>query len=268
MIANSYICDPELRPLKKLTSFLLKYIPRPVLQRISHYFLKVFAVLLKGDRVHCPVCEKNFKKFLPYGRVARENALCPNCLSLERHRLIWLYLKRETLFFNAEAKMLHIAPEHCFISRFEAIDTMEYVTGDIESPLAKVKMDIHEIPFDDNEFDIVFCNHVMEHVRDDQLAMSEIHRVLKSGGWGILQITLFRPLPDKTLEDPSVVDSREREKLFGQDDHVRKYGLDYIDRLEKAGFEVETEFLDRLSPLDKVKHALDVNDILFVVNKV
>lgn len=99
-------------------------------------------------------------------------------------------------------------------------------------------MDIHEMPFDDQTFDVVFCNHVMEHVADDRKAMKEILRVMKPGGWSIIQIPIFNPRPEVTLEDPSITDSKERERLFGQDDHVRLYGFDYPDRLKEAGFEV------------------------------
>ena len=149
--------------------------------------MKVLSQLNKGNEVECPVCASQYKKFLPYGRIARENALCPNCLALERHRLMWLYLKKQTDFFSAPLKVLHVAPEHCFIDRFEALPNLEYITADIESPLAKVKMDVHSIPFPDNSFDVIFCNHVLEHVEDDLLACSEFNRVLKPSGWGILQ---------------------------------------------------------------------------------
>ena len=132
--------------------------------------------------------------------------------------------------------MLHVAPEQCFMDRFEEIHGENYITADIESPLAKVKMDIHDIPFPENTFDVTFCNHVMEHVDDDLKAMGELHRVLKPGGWGIIQVPFFPPIPDETFEDASITDPKERERIFGQDDHVRLYGKDYPNRLRKAGF--------------------------------
>ena len=150
--------------MKFLISFFLRKIPRKYLQLFSHVALRVIAVFYRGNKVECPVCESQFRKFLPYGRKSRSNALCPKCLALERHRLIWLYLKRKTDFFTKEARMLHVAPELCFMSRFDALENLEYITGDIESPLAKVKMDIHEIPFEDNYFDIIFCkNHTLHY---------------------------------------------------------------------------------------------------------
>lgn len=193
-----------------------------------------------GKKVQCTVCESRFRKFLPYGRLkaSRDQALCPNCLALERHRLIWFYLKNDSNFFTAPIKMLHVAPEYCFIKRFEAQSNIDYITGDLESPLAKVKMDVHDIPFDDQTFDVVFCNHVLEHVESDIKVMQEIRRVMKPGGWAILQSPMDFNL-ETTDEDLTITDPKEREKRFGQDDHVRMYGRDYDKRLEMGGFEVE-----------------------------
>ncbi len=132
-----------------------------------------------------------------------------------------------------------MAPEPCFMKRFERQHGEGYITADIESPLAKVKMDIHQIPFGENRFDVVLCNHVLEHVADDIKAMSEIHRVLKPGGWAILQVPFFSPVPDLTFEDNSITDPRQREKIFGQDDHVRKFGKDYAKRIARSGLQPE-----------------------------
>jgi SAM-dependent methyltransferase len=172
-------------------------------------------------------------------RKDQPTAQCPNCLSLERHLLIWLYLKEKTNFFSAKLKVLHIAPEPCFMKRFEKQHGEGYITADIESPLAKVKRDIHQIPFGENHFDAVLCNHVLEHVQDDIKAMSEIRRVLKPGGWTILQVPFFSPVPDVTFEDNSITDPREREKIFGQDDHVRMFGKDYSKRIERSRLKAE-----------------------------
>lgn len=252
--------------MKKIISFVIRYIPRPFLQRVSPLAMKFFAITNRGSAVQCPVCEKSYKKFLPYGRIARENALCPNCLSLERHRLMWLFLKEKTNFFTAPLRVLHVAPEHCFIQRFEALPNLEYITADIESPLAKVKMDVHDIPFPENSFDVVFCNHVLEHVEDDIRACQEFNRVLKPSGWGILQSPVY-PI-ETTLEDSSITDPAEREKLFGQRDHVRKFGKDYAERLRRSGLRIEeNQFVKELSE-EKVSHfALPSQEIIFVCKK-
>ena len=199
----------------------------------------------------------------------RENALCPNCLTLERHRLMYLFLKEKTPFFKDNLKVLHVAPEICFIKEFESLKNLDYITADIESPLAKVKMDIHDIPFEENTFDVAFCNHVMEHVDDDIKAMSELHRVLKPGGWAIIQIPFYEPVPETTFEDPTITDPAERERIFHQDDHVRLYGKDYPERLRKAGFKVtEDDYVMRL-PEEQVKlYALPADEIVHYCEKV
>lgn len=225
--------------------------------------LKAVSIFYIGKKVQCPVCEKSFRKFLPYGRKARENALCPNCLSLERHRLMWLFLKEKTDFFQASKKVLHIAPEICFIDRFETLHKDNYITADIESPLAKIKLDVHEMPFPDNSFDVTFCNHVMEHVKDDIKAMSEIYRTLKPGGFAIIQIPEFHPMPEKTYEDDSITDPKQREKHFGQDDHVRLYGKDYPNRLRSVGFIVaENEYVNELDEQTQKLYALPKGEVI------
>ena len=252
--------------MKSAISFVIRYIPRSFLQRVSPLVMKVFAQMNMGNSVQCPVCEHSYSKFLPYGRIARPNALCPNCLALERHRLMWLFLREKTDFFTANLRVLHIAPEHCFIERFEALPNLDYITADIESPLAKVKMDVHDIPFTDNSFDVVFCNHVLEHVTDDLKACSEFNRVLKPTGWGILQSPVYNL--EKTLEDNSITDASERERIFGQRDHVRKYGKDYASRLRNSGIKIEeNNFVKELEPALVSKFALPINETIFVCQK-
>ncbi|WP_373492883.1 class I SAM-dependent methyltransferase [Aquiflexum sp.] len=252
--------------MKSIISFVIRFIPRKYLQLFSHFFLRVMAIFYSGKNVTCNVCQHSFRKFLPYGRKARENALCPNCLALERHRLMWLFLQKETDFFSSKLKILHIAPELCFIDRMEALPNLEYITADLESPLAKVKMDVHQIPFEDESFDVVFCNHVLEHVDDDHLACSEINRVLKKDGWGIIQSPVYDL--EKTIEDKTISDPAERERLFGQRDHVRKYGKDYASRLNKSGLSVhENLFVKTLSQELIVKHALPENEIIYYCEK-
>jgi SAM-dependent methyltransferase len=252
--------------MKSIISFVIRYIPRPILQTVSPVVMKTLSQLNKGKDVECPVCASQYKKFLPYGRIARENALCPNCLALERHRLMWLFLKKQTDFFSAPLKVLHVAPEHCFIKRFEALPNLEYITADIESPLAKVKMDVHSIPFPDNWFDVIFCNHVLEHVEDDILACSEFNRVLKPNGWGILQSPVYDL--EKTLENQSITDPAERERIFGQRDHVRKFGKDYAARLRKSGLKIEeNNFVKQIEPEMIKKFALPKDEVIFVCKK-
>lgn len=250
--------------MKSLISFIIRKVPRKYLQLFSHHLLKVVSIFMRGNKVTCPVCEISYRKFLPYGRLnPRENALCPDSLSLERHRLMWLYLKDKTDFFTADLKVLHIAPEICFIDKFKAMSNLDYTTADLESPLAEVKMDVHDIPFDDHTFDVVFCNHVMEHVTDDIRSMSEINRVLKKGGWAIIQSPQDYSR-EETLEDPTITDPKERERIYWQSDHLRLFGLDYGKRLEKAGFKVtEDRYVMELPKETVNQYALPANEIIY-----
>lgn len=229
---------------------------------------KVLALLLTGNKVECSICERRFRKFLPYGyETSRDNVLCPNCLSLERHRLIWYYLNHHTDFFDSPYKLLHMAPEQCFYKRFRNLENIEYVTADLESPLAEVKLDIQDMPFEDNTFDAVFCNHVFEHIPDDKKAMREVLRVMKPGAWAILQV------PQKagaatTYEDDSIIDRAERAKHFGQYDHLRLYGADYGDVLRSQGFEVEERDIpSEIGPELTEKFRLSRNEILYIGKK-
>ena len=133
-------------------------------------------------------------------------------------------------------KILHVAPELCFMHMLENKYRENYITADVSNPRAKVKMDITDIDYNDESFDVIYCSHVLEHIQNDRKAMRELHRVLKPNGWAVLNVPITA---EKTFEDPSVVDPEERLKKFGQKDHVRRYGPDYIDRLLEAGFEVE-----------------------------
>lgn len=235
----------------------MSYIVRPVL-----------AYVLKGNTYTDPIDNKSFRKFLPYGyENQRENVLSPSTLSLERHRLLWLYLKNETDFFTAPKRVLHFAPEQAFYKRFRKQKNLEYITTDLESPLADVKADICNLPFKENEFDVILCNHVLEHIPDDTKAMQELFRILKKGGMAILQIPqdLSR---EKTFEDHSITDKKERAIIFGQYDHVRIYGRDYFEKLRSVGFEViEEDYTNKIAPEFVEKYRLARGEIIPVCYK-
>ena len=191
---------------------------------------------MRGNTYMDPIDGRSFRRFLPYGYESpRENVLSPSTLSLERHRLLWLFLKNKTDFFTKKHHLLHFAPEQAFYKRFKKLENIEYTTTDLNSPLADVKADICNLPFPDSSYDVILCNHVLEHIRNDTKAMQELHRVMKPGGWGVFQIPqdLNR---ETTFEDDSITDRKERAKIFGQYDHVRVYGRDYFDKLRSIGF--------------------------------
>lgn len=254
--------------MKFIISIVTRIIPRKYLHHVSHFFLRIVGLFYRGSRFEDPITGIRYRKLLPYGRMqSRANALSPDSMSLERHRLMWLYLKRKTDFFSAPLKVLHIAPEYCFIKRFKAMKNLDYTTGDLESPWADVKMDINAMPFADNSFDVVFCNHVLEHIEDDRHAMREILRVMKPGGWSILQVPQNYAM-EHTDEDFTVTDPRERERRFLQNDHYRLYGRDYGQRLREAGFVVtEDKLIEELSPAEVEKYALPPHEILYIGRK-
>ncbi len=254
--------------MKKLFKIVLNTIPRPLLIRLSYVARPILAFFLKGKTFTDPIDGKSFRTFLPYGYgKQRNNVLSPSTLSLERHRLLWLYLKNETDFFSAEKKVLHFAPEQAFYKRFRKLKHIEYTTTDLNSPLADVKADICNLPFKDNSYDVIFCNHVLEHIPDDVKAMEELFRILKPGGMGILQIPqdLNREV---TFEDNSITDPKERAEIFGQYDHVRVYGRDYFDKLRRIGFKVnEVNYTKTLSKATITKYCLSEGEIIPVVSK-
>lgn len=254
--------------MKFIISIVTRIIPRKYLHHVSHFCLRIVGLFYRGNRYEDPITGITYRKLLPYGRVqSRANALAPDSMALERHRLMWLYLKTKTNFFSANLKLLHIAPEYCFIKRFKNMKNLDYTTGDLESPWADVKMDINAMPFEDNCFDVVFCNHVLEHIPDDVHAMREILRVMKPGGWSILQVPQNYDMA-KTDEDLTITDPKERERRFLQNDHFRLYGRDYADRLIKAGFEVEENHLVKeLAPELRERYALPISEVLYIARK-
>ena len=254
--------------MKNITKFLLNKIPRPLLIKASILARPLIVLFFKGTKFTDPIDGKSYRKFLPYGYgKQRENALSPGTLSLERHRQMWLYLQNETDFFTKNYKVLHIAPEQEFLRKFKKMKNLDYISADLFSPIVDVKADILDLPFEDESFDVVFCNHVLEHIEDDRKAMSELFRVMKNGSWGIFQVPMKNSL-EKTYEDFTITEPKEKQKHFGQYDHVRWYGMDYFDRLKSVGFEVDINCYSRtFSTEDRKKFGLMENEILPVVYK-
>jgi SAM-dependent methyltransferase len=233
--------------MKRITSLLPEWVKTPLI--VVRDFIRGFAYSGKGR--FCPVCGKESRKFCDFGIAPREDAMCPQCGALERHRFVWLYFNKRTNLFDAGTiRMLHIAPEKCFENRLKKRLGENYVTADLLNPRAMVKMDIMDIKFPNESFDVIYCSHVLEHVSDDRQAMREFYRVLKPKGWAILLVPIT---VEKTFEDPSIVDPQERLKVFGQEDHVRRYGTDYTERLREAGFKVSiTRVFDLLEKEDAI----------------
>jgi len=254
---------------------------------IKSSWLEVRRFYYTGNRYECPVCGHHFRKMLSggfdlpvlkekqiVGGGYRENDVCPYCLSTDRDRLIYLYLKYESDFFNQPQTVLHIAPEPALFRIFNKLDNLHYFpatkyTEGLYYGSGIQTADLLDLQFETGTFDWVICNHVLEHIPNDQLAMQEIFRVLKPWGQAILQVP-YSPILKKTFEDPTITSRADREKYFGQFDHVRIYGTDYTSRLESAGFHVETiEQTKKYKTLGNLeKYALNPKEKLFVCKKI
>lgn len=196
----------------------------------------------RGHEVYCALCDGEFDSFIPHRGVSPGR--CPRCGSLERHRLLVGFLRERTDLFTARLSVLHIAPEYGLQRRLRRLDNLTYRSADLDSPLAMDRVDLLDMPYADGSFDVVICNHVLEHVADDRLALSEIRRVLVSAGRALLLSPIDQELAE-TLEDPTVTAPAERDRVFGQSDHMRRYGRDFAERVAEAGFAV-----DVCSPID------------------
>ena len=237
--------------------WLLNFFPRPWLIQLSLFFRPFIKFYFSGNTFEDPIDGSRYRTFLPYGyQNLRKNALCPGTLSLERHRLLWLYLERKTSFLTQPLKVLHVAPEQVFYQVFKQYSHWDYTTTDLHSPLAMVKADICALPFEDNSYDLILCNHVLEHIPDDTQAMRELFRVLKKGGRLIAQVPLDEDRAE-SFEDDNIADPKERTRIFGQYDHVRVYGQDYYSRLQSAGFQAKAvDYLAELSIEEQERYAL------------
>ena len=254
--------------MNNLVKIVLNTIPRKLLTRLSFLLKPLIKIFLYGNKYTDPIDGSSFRKFLPYGyNKIRKNALSPSTFSLERHRLLWLYLQNETDFFEKKMKVLHFAPEAAFINKFKKLKNISYDTIDLDSPLADIKADICDLPIKNDSYDFILCNHVLEHIVDDEKAMKELYRVLKKGGTGIFQVPLNMS-NKQTYEDFTITDPKERNKAFGQYDHVRVYGMDFFERLKNVGFKVEKcEYTSKLSEEKKTKYCLPKKEIIPVCRK-
>jgi len=248
--------------------YILKFLPRKFLIKYSFLITPILRIIFHGKKYTDPIDDSNYSKFLSYGyKTVRKNALCPGTLSLERHRLLWLYLDKETDFLNSNLKVLHVAPEQVFYKKFKKLKNWEYFTFDLNSPIADIKGDLTSTNFKNESFDLIICNHVLEHIEDDKLALNEIYRILKYNGISILQVPM-NVKRKNTFEDSSIKSKNQREKYFGQYDHVREYGLDFKDRVEQAGFEVEMiNYSTKISQDLVIKYGLMKDDLIPIGKK-
>lgn len=203
------------------------------------------------------MCEREYRCFLPFGHVVRrEHALCPGCHSLERHRLLWRFLRERTDLFTRPHRLLHFAPERCLELRFKRASTVEYVTADLEPGRAMKRLDITRLALPDASFDAVMAVDVLEHIEDDCAALRELRRVLRPGGWALLRVPLDAGRAD-TLQDPAIQSPEDRGREYGHPLHLRLYGRDFADRLREAGFTVrEDDFAFHIDPAEARRQGL------------
>lgn len=244
---------------------------RKVFQRARS---QLFRAIFFGRGCVCQVCGKTYRRFMHQGVRAelfrrhrivgagyKKNVRCPNCRSTHRVRLLFLFFQLRSDIYRKNVRVLHISPKKEIARLLRGHDNIDHVCGalhpETRAEFDAVKVDVTEIGFPDGEFDVVICNHVLEHVPEDEKAMREIHRVLKPGGFAVLQVPLALDL-ESTLEDPSIVDGKARIKAYGQKDHLRLYGLDYFEKLAGAGFRVvrDNPFENRWLP-DVAEYCLD-----------
>lgn len=218
-------------------------------------------LLHRGDTYACPCCGGTFGSLVAHR--GRPNVRCPRCGSMERHRLLWWWLGEQGWLREPGLRILHVAPEWAFREALRKLDGVRYTSADIASRLADEHFDITAIPYPDGSFDLILCNHVLEHVPDDAAALTEMHRVLGPGGRAIVMSPVARDQAE-TVEDPTVKTSEDRLRVFGQEDHVRLYGSDYVDRVRAAFDDVIVDHpLERLDAPTVARLQLDQRHPIF-----
>lgn len=257
-----------------MKNIIKKIIPNSVLEKYHRYQLYKLEQQFIGSTVHCTICGSHYREFGPYGNFGRKNALCFHCGSLERHRLYWLYFNNKLKLLEKEISVLHFAPAKILFEKFSSLSNIKYTPCDLNTNLYNykngpevVKVNIESIPFEAESFDFILCSHVLEHVPNDKLAMSELFRVMKKGGAGIIQV----PIDYKrefTYEDATITDPLERTKAFGQHDHLRMYGRDYKNKLEGVGFKVvEDNFVNTFSSDEQYRLGLSNSEFIYYCSK-
>jgi SAM-dependent methyltransferase len=272
--------------ISKIKKPLKKFIPYGIGVKLRGYWQRIMGFYYSGSRYECPYCRRKFRKLLPGGEKHavisekeiigsgfRLNAVCPRCYSTDRDRLLFVFLKHKGLF-SSVAKVLHVAPEGSLRVYIQKHTDIEYITGDKHTEgyndyyyeRGVTQLDITELPFNNESFDTIICNHVLEHIVDDQKAMRELYRVLKTGGWAVLQVP-YSPKLETTFEDKTLLTDSDREKYYGQFDHVRIYGSDYTSRLENAGFRVSIIELGSDKYPELIKYAVNPLEKIFLATK-
>lgn len=247
---------------------IFRYILKSNLLLWIEVFLLLRGLLFIGLKYTCPCCGWRFRTFTHGGASFKVRYLgyCPRCHAKSRHRRIWLFLEQKTNLFADPLRLLHISPEYCFSRRFRKMNNLDYIGADIdEYPNISIRMDLASTPIRSEILDAIVCIHVLEHIDDDRIAMKELFRVLKPGGWLVVSVPI--KWDQKTYENPNIISSEERKLAFGETTHVRLYGYDFIDRLEECGFEVQTDLGKDVDGQTRERYGLLGDENIFYCKK-
>jgi SAM-dependent methyltransferase len=248
---------------------LLQRFPRIKLSvAILEILLGLRAILFVGPKYICPCCGWRLRAFTSGGVSLKERELsyCPRCNSKARHRRIWLFLEEHTNLFIDSLRLFEVAPKFCFARSFRKMSNLSYVTGGLQQHLeTMIRMDLTAVPISFNSFDALICVHVLEEITRDGLAMSEMFRVLKPGGWAV--VTVPTNMGEATYEDPSIVAPQDRKRAFGEPAHVRVYGYDLADRLRSSGFAVTVDLAEDIPLQKRARYGLRVDENIFFCRK-
>jgi SAM-dependent methyltransferase len=228
------------------------------------------SILSLGSSVECPICQYTFLSFLRFA--GRQNEWCPACRSLGRHRLIYAYLRDRTDLLDGKRpiRILHVGPEFCLQPLLASIPSATYVSTDLMASIVdflgvrpSICMSLTQACFPTNTFDLVICSHVLEHVKADRPAIAELSRITMPGGLAIIPVPI--DWSSDSTEEQQGLSPSERAKLYGEADHLRKYGRDYLDRLREGGFATELFRLDDSSLVQRYR--IDMDEPLVVAQK-
>ncbi len=230
--------------------------------------LALRALPFVGTKYTCPCCGWRLRAFTHGGKSlkTRYHGYCPRCNSKARHRRDWLYLAEKTNLFTDKLRVLHVSPKYALSRRFVNMPNLDYVGIGYDSrPNISMKVDLVAIPFASDSFDAIICIHTLEHIEDDRQAMRELFRVLKPGGWALISVPI--QLDQKTLEDPTIVTPEDRQRVFGEEQHVRWYGYDLMDRLTASGFQVDLDLAQDIDQRARDKYGLLDDENVFFCRK-
>jgi len=266
--------------MKRIKIFIKRIIPKKYHSKILFLYNYLQSLFLFGFKYKCIFCKGHFRRLLPFGLKndiainliggGYRYTLCPRCYSTDRERLVYWYITKKSNILNLSKniRLLHFAPEKNLQKILKSSSYIEYISGDLNpSTDCDIRLDITDMNFEDNFFNVIICSHVLEHIVDDRKAMYELFRVLKLEGFAILQVPILKNTKE-TYEDFTITSPEERERYFGQKDHVRIYGQDYKRRLESIGFKVElSDIKSDLNIKEIKKYGLNREEILYVCRK-